>query len=166
MDSSGAPEEGASAVEFALVSSLLFLLVFAIIQFGILFAQELAVSNGASQGARAAAVGRTCEAISIEVYNGAQTIGLPVGGVEVGDPGALDAADALVDVQVELVDADGDATSRCEGAVDSSACVGAELGDQVLVTATANGRLIIPFTVSDESVTIDGTGMHRCEYTE
>lgn len=50
------PEEGASLVEFALLAPLLILLLFGIIEFGWLFAQNLDVRHGAREGARLAAV--------------------------------------------------------------------------------------------------------------
>ena len=49
-------ERGASLVEFALVAPLLFLLLFGMIDFGWLFAQNLDVRHGAREGARLAAV--------------------------------------------------------------------------------------------------------------
>ncbi len=49
-------ESGASLVEFALVAPLLFLLLFGMIDFGWLFAQNLDVRHGAREGARLAAV--------------------------------------------------------------------------------------------------------------
>jgi Flp pilus assembly protein TadG len=49
-------ESGASLVEFALLAPLLFLLLFGIIEFGWLFAQNLDVRHGAREGARLAAV--------------------------------------------------------------------------------------------------------------
>jgi len=45
-------DEGASAVEFALVSFILVLLLFGIIQFGHLFFQWLEITHGAREGAR------------------------------------------------------------------------------------------------------------------
>ena len=50
-------EEGASAVEFALIAPLLFLLVFAIIYFGIAFLRMQTLRSSVREGGRAAAVG-------------------------------------------------------------------------------------------------------------
>ncbi len=49
-------DEGAALVEFALVAPFLFLLIFAIIDFGWVFGQHLDVRHGAREGARLAAV--------------------------------------------------------------------------------------------------------------
>ncbi len=61
-------DDGASAVEFALVLPILLVLVFGIISFGTLFAQQLALNNGVRQGARLAVVegstaNQTCAAV-------------------------------------------------------------------------------------------------------
>jgi Flp pilus assembly protein TadG len=49
-------ERGASAVEFALVASLLFLLLIGIVQFGFTFMQYLEVVHSAREGARWASI--------------------------------------------------------------------------------------------------------------
>ena len=50
-------DDGAAAVEFALVSLLLLTLLFGIIQYGYFFFQSTAAESAAREGARAAAVG-------------------------------------------------------------------------------------------------------------
>jgi Flp pilus assembly protein TadG len=65
---------GASAVEFALVVPLLLLLVFGIINFGIIFSQQLTMNNAVREGARRAVVNdqassRTCNQILAAVQN-------------------------------------------------------------------------------------------------
>jgi hypothetical protein len=50
-------DAGAAAVEFALVSVLLFTLLFGIVQYGYFFLQSSAAEHAASEGARAASVG-------------------------------------------------------------------------------------------------------------
>jgi len=49
-------DEGAAAVEFGLVLPLLLLIVFGIIQFGIAYNAQLALSAGAREGVRALAI--------------------------------------------------------------------------------------------------------------
>ncbi|MET0565621.1 MAG: TadE/TadG family type IV pilus assembly protein [Acidimicrobiia bacterium] len=51
-----ANDRGASLVEFALVAPFLLLLIFGMVEFGWLFAQNLDVRHGAREGARLAAV--------------------------------------------------------------------------------------------------------------
>ena len=50
-------EEGASAVEMALIAPLLFMLVFGIIGFGLAFLQVQSIRTAVREGGRAAAVG-------------------------------------------------------------------------------------------------------------
>ena len=50
------PERGAAAVEFALVMPILFLLVFGIIDYGMLFFDSIGLRQGAREGARQAVV--------------------------------------------------------------------------------------------------------------
>jgi Flp pilus assembly protein TadG len=52
-------EDGASAVEFALILPLLVILIFGIIEFGIAFLQLQSIRTGIREGGRAAAVGAT-----------------------------------------------------------------------------------------------------------
>ncbi len=67
-------DEGASAVEFALVLPLVLLLVFGIINFGFVFSQQLTINNGVREGARRAVVAdpsapRSCDQIIASVRN-------------------------------------------------------------------------------------------------
>ena len=54
-------ERGAALVEFALISSLLFLLLFGIIEVGLILGDQSEVSQAARQAARSASVGSTIE---------------------------------------------------------------------------------------------------------
>jgi hypothetical protein len=54
-------ERGAAAVEFAIVAPLLFMLVFAVIQFGIAFLEVQTIRGAVREGGRAAAVGGTVD---------------------------------------------------------------------------------------------------------
>ncbi len=49
-------DEGASALEFAVVAPVLLLLLFGMIEFGLIFQGQLAVTHAAREGARLAAV--------------------------------------------------------------------------------------------------------------
>ena len=78
-------EDGAVAVEFALVLPILVFLLFGIINFGAIFAQNLALGNGARQAARLGVVeGKTCQDIVDEAKNNSDSI-------------AMDGADVTVD---------------------------------------------------------------------
>jgi Flp pilus assembly protein TadG len=61
-------EEGAAAVEFAIVASIFFMLVFGIIDFGFGFHTWNATANAAREGARRAAVSNDVSDITSRVY--------------------------------------------------------------------------------------------------
>ncbi len=71
-------EEGASAVEFAIIAPLLFMLVFGIISFGIAFMQLQTVRGAVREGARASAVGASASQVQTQVMNSAAG-GIPTG---------------------------------------------------------------------------------------
>ena len=60
-------QEGASAVEFAIIAPLLFMLVFAIIGFGIAFMQLQTIRGAVREGARISAVGATVPQVQQKV---------------------------------------------------------------------------------------------------
>src|SRR5438046_9505920 len=58
-------EEGAAAVEFALISLILFTVVFGIIQYGLWLSEYQVMQGAAREGARTAAI-RTCSSCSTD----------------------------------------------------------------------------------------------------
>lgn len=142
-------ERGASAVEFALVVPIFIMLVFGIISFGMVFAQELALSNGARQAARFGVVdGRTCAQVATEAKNASESLGMV-------------AADVTVEVKRGLTAAA--ATNVC-GSTASMPCDGSTVGDSLFVTTTYTSRLMIPLVVTRD-VTLTEKGIFRCEYS-
>jgi Flp pilus assembly protein TadG len=67
---------GTAAVEFALVLPLLLALLFGIIEFGMLFKDQLAILQAAREGSRIAAVGRPIGEIQARITSSASTITL------------------------------------------------------------------------------------------
>lgn len=82
-------DTGAAAVEFALVASLLFVILFGIINFGIVFSQQLTLNNAAREGARKAVItdpsspNRTCDGIRRSVQNQIAGLGITATNVSV-----------------------------------------------------------------------------------
>lgn len=135
-------ERGAAAVEFALVVPLLLLIFFGIVNFGVIFAQELSLSNAARQAARFAVVdvdGRACGDIETEGRNAVTTIGL-----EPADP----------------VYAISGATGTCQ-----RPCAGATASTALTVTMTYQSPVLIPVFPFPNNVEVQGKGVFRCEYT-
>lgn len=137
-------ERGASAVEFALVVPILIVMVFGIVNFGVVLAQQISLNNGARQAARYAVVdGRNCGQIKAQGVSGAETIGM-----------------VSTDVPTPVV-------TNC-GADTVKPCSGTTTGSNITVTMTRSGAAwTIPFPplfTSSTSPTLTGTGVMRCEF--
>lgn len=151
-------QRGASAVEFALVLPVLVMLVFGIFEFGRVFAQDLALSNGAREGGRAAVAGEnpdsgagplTCSEIYQRVRQAATTVGVTPGNVTV-----------VVSVNGSTV-----CSSATAPASSVLPCSGTSGGATLEVSATYQTSLDIPLVLSN-SVTLDREGVFRCEYQD
>jgi Flp pilus assembly protein TadG len=142
-------DRGASAVEFALVMPIFIMLLFGIVSFGMVFAQELALSNGARQAARFGVVeGRTCGELTTEARNASQSLGMV-------------AADVSVDVKRGHTAAG--ATAIC-GNTANNPCEGSAANDSLFVTTSYTSNLMIPLVVTKD-VELTEEGIFRCEYS-
>jgi Flp pilus assembly protein TadG len=150
----GRRDEGASAVELALVLPILVLLLFGIIAFGIVFAQKLALSNAAREAARYGTVGLTsadrptCAQITARVQS------------------ALNNTIAMTPANVSVSYSRGPAgtgTNPCSSP-SNQPCMGSSPGDELTVTANYTSKLIIPLGPSSSSLPIAGQGVYKCEY--
>jgi Flp pilus assembly protein TadG len=170
---SGAPDQGAAAVEFALVVPILLMLVFGILSFGVLFAQSLALSNSARESARGAVVAaqaadrETCQDIADQIRSTAGTIALDSTAIQVkvwlkSDAGATtpdwSTASPLCTGTTAGASSmtSGGATKPCEGATTDDA--------QLVVRTRYVGSLVIPLVVANPSFDLDSVGVYRCEY--
>lgn len=103
----GRGDDGAVIVEFALLAPLLFLLIFAIIEFGYGFGQQLDIRHGAREGARLVAVnyGQGLDDGTGNSYSGAGQTNLIVQET----CARMDYAENA-DFSIEAIDSDGDLT--------------------------------------------------------
>ena len=143
------PDRGASAVEFALVMPLFIMMVFGIIAFGVVFAQKLALSNGAREAARFSVVeGRTCAQVIEAAQDASNTIGM---------------TGTAVTVSVKRGTSVATATNVCSDTT-KEPCDGATAGDSVYVQLDFTSELIIPLVLVEDTYPLDGKGVFRCEY--
>jgi Flp pilus assembly protein TadG len=63
-------EDGAAAVEFALIAGVLSLLIFGMLEYGLFFLQSQSLKAGVREGARQAAVGATLTTVKQAVSDG------------------------------------------------------------------------------------------------
>jgi len=143
----GRSESGAAAVEFAIVLPVLLLILFGMINFGVAFAQNLALNNAARQAARFGAVDdvtRTCTDITDEARDNAESVGLT--------------GSKLNDIAVSI-------DPGCSGS--SKPCEGSSPGASVDVNLTYDSEFLVPWIVPGipDSVTIEGKGEFRCEFS-
>ena len=161
---SRAPERGAAAVEFALVIPLLITLVFGIIAFGVVFAQQLALSNAAREAARLG---------SVNLYDGGA--GSPHDCQAVVET-AREAIDALaVDPVNVSVDIARDGVTVCRADVGSTTasnpaatpCTGGLVTSQLQVSLEYRSELLVPVPVPGvgDAVELGAKGAFRCEYS-
>lgn len=150
-------ERGAAAVEFALVAPILFSLVFGIIGFGFVFAQELSLGNGARQGARFGVVNdATCQDIIDQTRSGAETINMA-------------AANVQVVVYLNSSEPDAADTSICDSSDASKLanvpCQGSTTGDNLYVYARFVSDVSVPLLPISGQFPLQGTGVFRCEFS-
>lgn len=161
-------DEGAAAVEMALVLPILLLLVFGIINFGVLFGQQLALNNGVRQGVRTAVVAGNPDNQSCgQVLTGVQSAS--------GPTIAMDTDDVQVQVQRVLSDNTstvgldcfgGFAATPTGGNVDTRVCESTN-NDENSIKAIAryetNFLTVMPFLPSPD-FTLEATAVYRCEF--
>jgi hypothetical protein len=147
-------DEGAAAVEMALVLPILIMLLFGIISFGIVFAQKLALSNAAREAARYGTVGLTtadrptCQQVTDRVRSALTgTIAMPP-----------------ADVSVSYARGPNGSGSDPCGSPTNRPCTGSSPGDELTVKATFDSELIIPLGPVAPTLTISGQGVYKCEY--
>jgi Flp pilus assembly protein TadG len=147
-------QSGATVVEFALLAPIFIMLVFGVISFGLVFAQQLGLSNGARQGARAGVVsGATCKQIYAEARDAAGTIGM---------------GSSSVTVSIKRGSSADTATNSCGSDPSTSTsqpCKGSATGDSVYVKTSFDSQLIIPPIIFKNHYLIDSTGAYECEFS-
>ncbi|MGZ4664499.1 MAG: hypothetical protein ACXV5Q_05465 [Frankiaceae bacterium] len=126
------------------------MLVFAIISFGFLFAQSLALSNSARQAARYGVVqDRTCtDVITTAIEAAKPTVTL-----------------LTSDVVVKRGQTLASASSIC-GSGTTKPCAGSAATDNIYVSVSYSARVLIPVIPGMGSTTnLSGTGVFRCEWS-
>jgi Flp pilus assembly protein TadG len=156
-------DDGAVAVEFAILVIPLVMIVFAIMHFGMWLAQEASIASAVRSGARygsvnlyAAAAGdpeHSCSEVVDRTREAITTFG-------------ADPATATIEVFVAASD-DALGSPVCTGDAPTSTppCDGSADTDTLYVRASYTSQMIgIPFTSVGESANIEALGAYRCEY--
>lgn len=144
-------ERGASAVEFAIISSVLFMVLFGTIQFGIAYNRAQGLEAAAREGARLASIAATQTEITNRVRS-AQSL--------------FTASD--VSVTFEHSADDGATYSAIASNGANKPCATAGLGKLVRVTASVapNQKYAIAIPLwGNHTLTYSAAGVFRCEKT-
>ena len=162
-------ERGASMVEFAIVLSLLFLLVFGIIQFGIAFNRDNGIKAAAKEGARAASVGASEAEITRRVRD-TQSMFAEADILMTIDYSTNNGS-SYSKICDDVTHSPNDCDKDNGGTNPPSPCGVASLGSLIRVTATVPGTtgggryaIVIPFW-GNAKINFIGDGVFRCENT-
>lgn len=136
-------DRGAAAVELALVMPILILILFGIINFGALLAQQISISNIAREAARNAVVNgpnSACGQIEADARTGAATIGM---------------AATVPTITIDPACPSG-----------PTPCAGSLPGQDVTVTVERAGGWLVPFPLFNAPApTLTAQGVMRCEFS-
>jgi Flp pilus assembly protein TadG len=143
-------ESGASAVEFAIVASVLLMIVFGTIQFGIAYNRQQSLEAGAREGARNASIG----GLQSDVTNRVQKSVSLINGSD-------------VTLKFEYSTDSGTSWTTIANNSSDKPCNDAGTGNLVRVTATVTGNastyyITIPL-VGSLKPTFSAQGIFRCE---
>jgi Flp pilus assembly protein TadG len=154
-------ESGAAAVEFALVVPFLLLIVFGIINFGLIFASQISLNSAARDASRAGVVqplggvGLTCAAIATAARNNGGTIGAPSAAVAVTVTGPSGSTCSLAARSSTVI-----------GSGSSPPCIGSStLADPQLTVKLTNEYTSPVPLVPPSTLTQTATGKFQCEYS-
>lgn len=152
-------ERGVAAVEFAIVGSLLFLILFGIVQFGIAFNRSQGLQAAAREGARLAALpATTASSIAQRVRNSVSIVdATQLSSTCPANPSTLATDQGCIRIQRRsatgtLSSITGPAAKPCEN----------QSGTTVLVSVFYRSEITIPLWKS-QKITLAGEGEFACE---
>jgi len=153
-------ERGASAVEFAIVAGILFMLVFGAIQFGWAYYRWQGLQSAAREGARVAAIGGTQSDAATRARQSQN--GFATGDIQISMQ--YSTTDGATWSSAFCDDAGG---TPCTSNAAPTPCTTAGLGNLLKVTATVpagTGKyaIVIPLW-GNANITYSSQGVFRCE---
>jgi Flp pilus assembly pilin Flp len=100
-------EKGANAIEFALILPVFVMVIFAILQFGIVFNNWIALTYAAREGARLAATGEYDPVVVVERVPTAKIESITVDGLdgEIGDPVTVNVTGEVINLNIPFLSA-------------------------------------------------------------
>lgn len=161
-----ADDDGASAVEFALVVPLLLLVVFGIINFGVLFSQQITFNNSVREGARRAVVNdpaspRSCDGILASVKNDLSGLGINKTAVQVKiTQSGFTSSNACGSSFVATTFGTTAANIPCKGSLSGSGTI-----PSIQVETKYVSSIPIAFPPFPTTLTLTSKAVYRCEFS-
>ena len=156
-------ESGASAVEFAIVASVLFMIMFGTIQFGIAYNRYQGLQAGAREGARLGSVNGTYDQIYQRVKDSVSTISTT--NATEPCPGTVTTVGQLC-VSIYTLASNGTSLNQQSSSMSISPCAQAHVDNPstptIVVRAKYKMAMAIPFVAGFQPV-LTGEGRFRCE---
>ncbi len=160
-------DDGASAVEFALILPMALLILFGIINFGIIFSQQLTINNAVREGARRAVVAdpaapRSCDQIIASVRNELSGLALDPANVQIKvtqngwSYSAADCGSAFVTTTFGSKGANIPCTNSYSATDHSGSLV---------VEALYDSNIPVSFPPFPTSLSLTSKAVYRCEFT-
>lgn len=161
-------EKGAVALEFAIVLPVLVVLVFGIINFGVVLSQQLALNNGVRQGVRLAVVaGNPSNQTCGQVVTGVQSASGPAIAMNTGDVSVRVqrvSSSNTNSVGLECFGGSHFVTAPSGGNTGTRVCVSNSGDNSIKAEARYTSNLLIPLPVFTPSFTLQATAVYRCEF--
>lgn len=165
-----AEDRGAAAVEFALVVVPLLVIVFGIVNFGVIFSQQSTLNNAVREGARRAVVNdpyagavsdpRSCNGIIVSIKNELSGLALDNDAVQVKV--TQDGGQVPFPCGVDFVSSDftpnGDVLP-CTGATDDNTA------GSIVVETKYDSDLLVSFPPFPTTITLTSKAVYRCEFS-
>ena len=155
-------ERGASAVEFAIIAAVLFMVLFGIIQFGIAYNRYQGLNGAAREGARLGALqNTTVDTIRTRVLNSMSILDPTKFSSSYTCP-SLSTEQGCIEVSQESTSSPGTYTVLTSGS--SIPCDAAHAGAVASLKVVANYKMSLQIPLwASPSITISGTGIFKCE---
>ena len=157
----GAAERGAAAVEFALVLPVLLLLVFGMLNWGVVMSQQISLNSSVRDAARAGVVtggvgatGQTCQQVIDRTRNSVSALNFTP--ANLGVTVTLDGTTVCTAPAGQASASSGGSTIVCSGAAPG--------GGQLKVATTYTSKMLVAI-IPPANFTLSAAGQFTCEYT-
>lgn len=158
-------DTGAAAVEFAILLPVLLLIVFGLINFGVVFSQQLSMNNAVREGARNAVVAgsvtsnQQCAGIVANVRGASDGLGLDSSAITFRVSQSFNPSESCSTPSANPFAANYNSTPT------RVPCNGAGVNDSITVETRYPAKWLIPFPPFSGSIQLSAKAVYRCEFS-